>query len=130
MTDVNSNEPVELTTKNGHKAKIRPFVSPRMSNEARAVFLRHAKMNPKVLKGEASGTPDDVQFADGIPAEIINEINDITLKRMVLEIDGRTGDEAYNYILDDIKQEDYLEIITKCNEISKATTATEEKKSS
>lgn len=129
MADTNTHEPIELTTTNGHKAKLRPFVPPRMSNEARAVFLRHAKMNPKVLKGEASGTPDDVQFADGIPAEIINEINDITLKRMVLEIDGKTGDDAYNYMLDDIMQEDYMEIITKCNEISKATTVSEEKKS-
>lgn len=131
MIDITSNEPIKLETKNGHKVTLRPFVPPRMSNETRGVFLRYAKMNPNIAKGKVDedDSSANIEFKDGIPAEIINEINEITLRRMVLEIDGKTGDEVLNYVLDHIRQEDYLEIVNKCNEISQATTLTDQKKS-
>lgn len=131
MTDVNSNEPVVLKTKNGHDVVLRAFVPPRMTNETRGVFLRYAKMNPNITKGKLAeeDAGNEIQFKDGIPAEIINEINEITLRRMVISVDNITGDGVLDHILDNLRQEDYMEVINKCNEISTATTLTEEKKS-
>lgn len=130
MTDTNSNEPIKFKTTNGHSVTLRPFVPPRMANETRAVFLRYARLNKEVLGDRAKDiSTDDIDFKDGIPAEIINEINEITMRRMVMEIDGKTGEEALNYMLDDIRQVDNNEIVLKCNEISKATSVNAEKKS-
>jgi hypothetical protein len=124
-----NNEPVDITTPNGHKVKIRPFVPPRMSNETRGVFLRYAKMNPDIVKGKVTSEADTIEFKDGIPAEIINEINDITVKRMVLQVDDVTGDGVLDHILDNLRDEDYRAIVDKCNEVSKATTLDDQKKS-
>lgn len=130
MTDTNSNEPIKLTTTNGHKVVIRAFVPPRMAGETRDVFLEYAKLNPNALKGEiAEESAGNLDFKDGIPATIIGRINEITLRRMVISIDEKTGDEAFDFMMDDIRQVDNREIIEKCNEVSKATSLSPEKKS-
>lgn len=136
MTKVFSNEPIKFETGQMKlKVELRPFVPPRMNQETRAVFLRYGKIDTKkFLKGRKGKADDDIDmddvadFKDGIPAEIINEINDITIKRMVVEIDGKKGEDAFEFIMNEIPQEDYDQILDECNKISKDTDLDEAKK--
>lgn len=110
-----------------------------MGQETRAVFLRYGRMDPDKMQAQSKAAKTDkkvaemeisdvASFKDGIPAEVINEINDITIRRMVMSIDGKTGEQAFDFIMDDLRQEDYQQIIEKCNEISAQTQLDDDQK--
>lgn len=136
MTEVSQNDPIKITTPNGHIVTLRPFVPPRLRQKTRAVFLRYGSMdykkaqqeNAKGKKAKDIDVNDMTDFKDGIPAEVINEINDITLQIMVISIDEVPKEETFDFIMDNIREADYDVIVKKCNEISELTTLNEDTK--
>lgn len=126
-------KPVELTTpKGGAKVQIRPYATARLRKATRGVFLKYASLDTAAFKGKSEkeikemNTGDLTKFQDEIPAEIVNEINEATIKYMVISVDGKTEDLVDVCL--DMRDEDYNAIIEKCNEVAGETDLSEEKK--
>ncbi len=119
-------ENVEMETPTA-KAKVvlKGYVTARMQLATRGVFLRHTKLNMKATAGKtadqvkAMKDEDLTSFDDNITAEIINEINEITVKQMVISVNGETADVLELCL--DLPPEDYEAIVAKCSEISGET---------
>lgn len=126
---ITTNEPVKLTTKNGHEVTIRPFAPPRLTRKNRALFLAHASIDKNVLRGR-KGKEDDngMEFKEGIPASIVESMEDNLMRTMVLDINGKTGDDAFNFLMDEVYDQDYQQIKDKCQEIYDKTTVGDKQK--
>lgn len=128
-----STEPVNVKTPvAGHDVVLKGFVTARMQLATRGVFLRYTHLNMGATKGK---TKDQIEkmdqseltsFSDEIPAEVINEINELTLQYMVLKVDGQ--DVNKDTVLDIVLEyppEDYEFLVAECNKISKSSSVSD-----
>lgn len=131
-----SSDPVDFETPVAkHKIVLKGYVTARMQLATRGVFLGHTKINMKGMQGKSEAEIKNMKedeltrFDDEIPASVINEINEITLRHMIISIDGQKGtqQEMLDTVLE-MPPEDYEAIIEKCNDISKSTSLSDTKK--
>ncbi len=121
-----STDPVTVKTPvAGAEIVLKGYVTARMQLATRGVFLRHTKLNMSATKGKneaqikAMKDEDLMTFDDDISAEIMNEVNELTVQHMVISVNGKTED-LLNECLE-LPPEDYDFIIKECNKISEAT---------
>lgn len=114
-----------------HKVLLKAFPPAQMSLETRAQYLKYVKIDPKKAVGKDEKTmtdeeKSDIAAFDSIPASAIAEIKDISIKHMVLSIDGDPTN-----VLDRVKAmhlNDYNFIVEKIDEIDKKTSLTDSEK--
>lgn len=136
MSETNTttgSEPIEFVTPIAKsKVMIRPYATARLRKATRGVFLKYASLDTAMFKGKSEeqikdmNTGDLTKFKDEIPAEVVNDINEATIKYMVISVDGST-DEVVDTCLD-MRDKDYDALIEKCNEIAGQTDLSDEKK--
>lgn len=105
----------------GHKILLKPFPPAQMSLETRAQYLKYVSIDPSDMVGKDKDKMTKEQQAslakfDRIPAEAMADIKEITIKHMVLSVDGNPDDcltrikamhiNDYNFIIDEIDKID------------------------
>lgn len=128
-----SNDPIKFVTPvAGQTIMLRPFVPARLRIEVRKLILRNASIslkkaskakNQKELEAMDIG---ELTNLDDVPADVIEDINVLTAKTMVISIDGKTDDIEDELL--NMRQEDYDAIIKKSNEISAESSVDDKKK--
>lgn len=117
-----------------HKIKLAAFPPAEMSLQTRAVMLEHMTFDPNKLKGKDQkqlkamkdeDTTDFVEFTQ-IPASAMAEIKNISIKHMVLSVDGNP-DNILERILK-MHLNDYNFIVNEIDAIDKATSLDEDEK--
>lgn len=118
----------------GHKILLAAFPPAEMSLQTRAVMLSHMSFDPSKMQGKdkkqikemnEEDTKEFVDF-DRIPASSMAEIKDISIKHMVLSVDGDPTDP-----LGKIKKmhiNDYNFIVNEIDAIDKATSLDDDEK--
>lgn len=118
----------------GHKILLAAFPPAEMSLQTRAVMLSHMSFDPAKLKGQdqkklKAMKEDEAQsFVEytQIPASAMAEIKDISIRHMVLSVDGDPSDPLAAIKKMHIK--DYNFIVGEIDAIDKATSLDDDEK--
>ena len=87
-------ENIKITTPEGTAVELKPFLDARTSQANKGIYLSYAKVNMKQAMAdaqsgkEASGA-DAVNF-DDLPASVMTEVKNSTIRGMVISVDGNT----------------------------------------
>lgn len=123
-----NNDPINLTTTNGHKVVFRPFAPQRFINERRKLLLKSANMNMgKMIEGNRTGKSSK-EIADSsavfgeISGTVIGDINDLAIKYLVKSIDDKTDEAMIEFYELDMRDVDCHEVLNKVLDIVSETT--------
>jgi hypothetical protein len=145
MQDTNTTnlENVVITTpQGGHTVELRPFATGRLRKETRGVFLKYVSVDGTKFSGKSQDQlknlgddSDFTKFADSIPAEVMNEIKELTVKNMVVTIklaDGRVSNDRETFVDTclDMSDIDYDFIVAECDKIAGSSDLSDKKKDS
>lgn len=142
-TNTTNLENVVITTpQGGHTIELRPFATGRLRKETRGVFLKYVSVDGRKFSGKSQeqlknigDDSDFTKFADEIPAEVMNDIKELTVKNMVLSIKLATGQivndrETFVDTCLDMSDVDYDYIVAECDKIAKSSDLSDKKKDS
>lgn len=122
-------ENIKITTPEGVAIELKPYLDARTSQANKGIYLGYAKVNMKqaiadAQAGKEASGADAVNF-DDLPASVMTEVKNSTIRGMVMSVDGNNFDGDKDQILDavlDLPESEYDFIQSEIDKIVGGTT--------